>query len=124
MTASANRRLGERRRSERRAVNPWGSLGEVFFGGIWRTSAEIIGYAVEAADGRLGRVADFCIEEESSVITEIVVVARGLSPMQKGVVVPLNAIERIDPRGRKIYLRPTRDELRRWSTRRFPWGRC
>jgi sporulation protein YlmC with PRC-barrel domain len=124
MTASANRRFGERRQSERRAVTPWGSLGEVFLGGIWRTSAEIIGYAVEAADGRLGRVADFCIEKESSVVTEIVVVTRRLLPMQKRVVVPLNAIERIDPRERKIYVRPTRDELRRWSRRRFPWGRC
>jgi sporulation protein YlmC with PRC-barrel domain len=124
MNALANRRSGERRQSQRRAVNPWGSLGEVFLGGIWRTSAEIIGYAVEAADGRLGRVADFCIEKESSVVTEIVVVTRRLLPMQKRVVVPLNAIERIDPRERKIYVRPTRDELRRWSRRRFPWGRC
>ena len=121
MTASANRRLGERRQSQRRALD---FPGPVFFGGTWQTSAELIGYAIEAADGPVGRVADFWLEEESAVITEIVVITRRrLLPLQKRVFVPVSAIERIDWAERKIYLRPTRKELRQWSKRRFPWGR-
>jgi hypothetical protein len=116
---SANRRAGERRRSERRSVDP----GQALLGGDWGTGAEIMGFGVEAADGPFGRVADFYVEEESCVVTEIVVVTPRLLPMRRRVFVPLSAIERIDGGERKIYLRPTRNELRGWSRRRFPWGR-
>jgi hypothetical protein len=122
MTGRADRRSVERRRSQRRGAN--GFSNPVFFGGTWCTGAEIIGYAIEATDGPIGRVADLCVEEESSVVTGMVVITRRLLPLQKRVFVPLNAIERVDAPGRKIYLRRMRHEVKEWSTRRRSrWGR-
>ena len=54
---------------------------------------EVMGYRIQAADGYIGRVAD------------------------GHVFVPLNAIERIDKGERKIYVTPTREEVRRGSRR-------
>jgi hypothetical protein len=74
--------------------------------------AEIIGYRIEAADGDIGRVADFCLEEESSVVTGLLA-----SSGSSRVFVPLNAIDRIDQREKTIYVTPTREEVRRGSRR-------
>lgn len=115
----ANRRAHERRVSQRRAAageRPLPCDSEA----IWRTSAEILGYSVEAADGALGRVEDFCFEEESAVVTAIVVRARRLMPRTKCLVVPLSAIERIDWLGRKVHLRSARAEVRQWSRAACP----
>ena len=105
MAGQTDRRSVERRRAQRRAMNVLDVLG-----------AEILGYRIEAADGDVGRAEDFCVEEESSVVTGL------LATTASGrVFVPLNMIERIDQREKKIYVTPTRDEVRRGSRRR---SRC
>jgi hypothetical protein len=119
MEERKDQRFRERRVSQRRTV------GAAFFspcesGALWRTSAEILGYSVEAADGAVGRVEDFCIEEESSVITAMVVRARGALPRQRRLRLPLSAIERVDWQRRKVYLRPACAEIRRWSEAACP----
>ena len=101
------RRSGDRRRAERRA-----SFADVSFGD------EIIGYRVQAADGYVGRVADFSIEEESWVVTGILATCRRPLPGSRYAFVPLTVIERIDAREKKIYVTPTREEVRRGSRRR------
>lgn len=75
--------------------------------------AEVIGYRVEAADGYVGRAADYCVEEESWVVTGILVTMRG----QTRVFVSLNAIDRIDQRDKTIYVTPTREAVRQGSRR-------
>lgn len=85
----------------RRTVNALDFLGE-----------EVIGYRIQAADGYVGRAEDFCVEEESSVVTGL------LAGTGSGhVFVPLNAIERIDKSEKTIYVTRTRDEVRRGSRR-------
>ena len=75
--------------------------------------AEVIGYRVEAADGYVGRAADYCVEEESWVVTGLLVAMRGATR----VFVPLNAIDRIDQREKTIYVTPTREDVRHGSRR-------
>ena len=75
--------------------------------------ADVIGYRVEAADGYVGRAADYCVEEESWVVTGVLVAMRGAKP----VFVPLNAIDRIDQPEKTIYVTPTREEVRQGSRR-------
>lgn len=105
MASQTERRSVERRQAERRAVSALGSR-----------DAEIIGYRIQAPDGYLGRAADFCVEEESSVVTGILA-RMPRAPGGKHIFVPLNAIERIDERKKTIYVTPPRDELRRGSRR-------
>jgi hypothetical protein len=96
-----NRRSLERRQAQRRTVTALDLLGE-----------EVIGYRIQAADGYIGRVEDFCVEEESSVVTGL------LATSGSGhVFVALNAIERIDKGEQKIYVTPTREDVRRGSRR-------
>jgi hypothetical protein len=104
-----NRRLHERRVCQRRGADGGFSLA-CDSSVLWRSSAEILGFRVQAADGALGRVEDFCVEEESSVITAMVVCGRG-----RLFVVPLDAIARVDWSTRRVYLRPARAQIRRWS---------
>jgi hypothetical protein len=101
MAGQKNRRSVERRRAHRRTVNALDFLG-----------AEVIGYRIQAADGYVGRAEDFCVEEESSVVTGLLTTAGS-----GHVFVPLNAIERIDKSEKKIYVTPTREEVRRGSRR-------
>jgi hypothetical protein len=115
MRARTDRRSGERRQWQRRALDARAFPDQVYFSGIWHGSAEVIGYATEAADGPIGRVADFSIEEESAVVTEIVVMMRRPLRPKRRLFIPLNAIKSIDEQERKIYLWPTRDELGQWS---------
>ena len=102
----ADRRALERRQADRRSASALDFLG-----------TEIIGYRIEAPDGYVGRAADFCVEEEGSVVTGLLAKTRRFWPGGKPVFVPLNAIARIDPREKKIYVTPTRDEVRRGSRR-------
>jgi hypothetical protein len=109
MAGQTDRRSAERRQSERRS-----GVG-LDFHGLPGAGAEILGYAIEARDGYLGRAADFCVEEESSVVTGLLATTRRLLFITGRVFVPLSAIDRIDQRARKIYVRPSRDELKRGS---------
>jgi hypothetical protein len=101
MAGETNRRSLERRQAERRTVTALDFLGE-----------EVIGYCIQAADGYIGRVDDFCVEEESSVVTGLLATSGS-----SHVFVPLNAIGRIDKGEKKIYVTPTREEVRRGSRR-------
>jgi uncharacterized protein YrrD len=101
---SGERRAADRRRSERRAI---------CVDGIWRSSAEMLGFAVEASDGVVGTVADLCCEGESAGVTGLVVATRSLLPGRRRLLVPLGAIAAIDSDRRKIRVRSTRAEIRR-----------
>ena len=85
---------------------------------MYGSTEAIIGYAIEAADGPVGRVADFLIEEESAVVTGIVVRTRGVLPFRRQLCVPINAVERVDPQERRIYVNCTRDAIKAWSKRK------
>ena len=111
MADQADRRAVERRQSERRAVEALDFRAVDASGHLSQGGAEIIGYRIEAPDGYLGRAADFCIEEESSVVTGLLVTTRRRLLGGRRIFVPLSAIERIDSQLRKIYVRPLRDEL-------------
>ena len=110
-----DRRSLERRQADRRRAHldfrGLAAFGDAAFG------AEIIGYRIEARDGYVGRAVDFCVEEESSVVTGLLARTHRLLPWARQLYVPLSAIERIDPREKKIYVTPTRDEVRRGSRR-------
>jgi len=80
-----------------------------------QNAAELIGFAVYTRDGEVGRIEDFCFEEESMGVTEVVVVAGRRRIWRKRLFVPLSAIERVDARKRKIYIRPDPEEIRQWS---------
>lgn len=112
MADQSDRRSVERRQLERRSgrgldFSELAQLGELAEGG-----AEIMGYQVEAADGPIGHVEDFCVEEESSVVTGFLAAP---DPTSKRIFVPLSAVERIDQRAKRIYARLGRDELIRGS---------
>jgi hypothetical protein len=85
---------------------------------MYGSNEAIIGYAIEAADGPAGRVADFLIEEESAVVTGIVVSTRGVLPLRRRACVPINAVQRVDTHERRIYLHCTRDDIKAWSKKR------
>lgn len=110
LSGRSERRAKDRRQSQRRADAVRRARDP-----RWGNSAELVGFRIAAADRTIGKVADFCIEEESLVITELVVVARRLLVGRKRIFVPLDAIERIDWPNRKVYLRSTWREVRRWS---------
>ena len=105
MAAQPERRLAERRQADRRKAKAL-DLG-----------TEVIGYRIEARDGYVGRAVDFCVEHESWVVTGLIAKTRWLLLGSKQVFVPLGAIQRIDPRGKTIYVTPTREDVRRGSRR-------
>jgi hypothetical protein len=112
-----DRRTQERRSSERRVKS--GRLCAPHEGDApWKASCDIIGYAIEASDGALGRVEAFCVEDESLMITEIVVAAARRTGKRRHILVPLSAVGRIDAQERKLYLNSTRDKIRQWSEAR------
>lgn len=82
-----------------------------------RRGHDVIGHEIEARDGPLGRVADFCVEEESWVVTGLLVDPSGNLRTKRRIFIPLSAIERIDRREKKIYVASGRDELARGSRR-------
>lgn len=106
MTGQTDRRSIERRQSRRRTG----------FEDLPRGGAELIGYRIEAPDGYVGRAADFCVEEEGWAVTGLLATMRGQAPSAR-IFVPLNAIDRIDQRAKKIFVTPAREELRRGSRR-------
>jgi uncharacterized protein YrrD len=77
-----------------------------------RSSAEVIGYAIRAADGELGHVEDFVVEDDSWKIAGMVVDTRNWLPGKK-VLVPPSAIADIDWEGRQVTVAMSREELKR-----------
>jgi hypothetical protein len=74
----------------------------------WRCGDEMIGAVLEAADGRIGEVADLVLEEETCAVTDLLVQSEG-----QALLVPLAAVARIDRPRRKLNVRLTREEILR-----------
>jgi hypothetical protein len=108
-SVAPDRRAGERRAIDRRLA---GGVAELH----WQSAAELIGYAVHAGPGAIGRVEDLCVEPDSLVLTEMVIATRRFLWIKR-VHVALNAIDRIDWHNRVVYLRTTREEMQRVSRR-------
>jgi hypothetical protein len=76
-----------------------------------RSSAEIIGYDIEATDGTLGEVADFGVDERTWAIREVVIDTKKWWPGGEVRVAP-QEVASIDWNEGKMHLRLTREELR------------
>ena len=77
-----------------------------------RSCAEVAGYEIRAADGEIGHVEDFVVDEQSWAITGMVVDTTNWLPGGK-VVIPRDAIEAVDWGSRQVAVRMTREELKR-----------
>jgi sporulation protein YlmC with PRC-barrel domain len=76
------------------------------------SSAELVGYSLEAPDGEIGHVEDFLVDDESWAIADMVVDTRKWFPGGKRVLVPPTAVAAIDRPAKKVRVRLTRDEVR------------
>jgi hypothetical protein len=76
------------------------------------SSAELMGYGLEAPDGEIGHVEDFLVDDESWAIADMVVDTRNWLPGGKRVLVPPTAVAEIDRPAKKVRVRLTRDEVR------------
>jgi uncharacterized protein YrrD len=76
-----------------------------------RSSAEVIGYAIEAADGPIGHVEDFLVDESSWALSGMIVDTRNWLPGGK-VVLPPSAVADIDWQNKKVKVRLTREEIK------------
>ena len=77
-----------------------------------RSGAEVVGYRIRAADGALGHVEDFFIDDADWSICAMIVDTRDWLPGRK-VMVPPSAIEAIDWESGAVRVRLRRDELKR-----------
>jgi hypothetical protein len=75
-----------------------------------RSGAEVVGYSIEAADGPIGHVDDFLIDDRPWAIDAMVVDTRNWLPGKK-VLVPPRAIGDIDWDQRQVKVRMTRENL-------------
>jgi sporulation protein YlmC with PRC-barrel domain len=76
-----------------------------------RSSSEVAGYLIRAADGDIGHVEDFLVDSESWAIADMVVDTRNWLPGRK-VLVPPSVIEAVDWANKEVSVRLTREELR------------
>jgi sporulation protein YlmC with PRC-barrel domain len=76
-----------------------------------RSGAEVIGYTIEARDGRLGEVQDFVVDDETWAIRHVIVDTRPWWPGGHVRVAP-DEVGDIDWKERKMRVRLTRQELR------------
>lgn len=76
-----------------------------------RSSDQVIGYAIRAADGRIGHVEDLRLDDSDWSVADLVVDTGGWLPGRK-VLVPPSAIADIDWNSREVRLRMSRDELK------------
>jgi sporulation protein YlmC with PRC-barrel domain len=75
-----------------------------------RSSAEVIGYGIEATDGSIGRVADLVVDDETWAITDVLVDSRQWLPGKLLLISP-EVIERIDWPEKKVHLRLARGDI-------------
>jgi sporulation protein YlmC with PRC-barrel domain len=75
-----------------------------------RSSAEVIGYCIEATDGEVGSVADLVIDDETWEITDVLVDSRDWLPGRLLLISP-QVIERIDWPGKTLHLRLAREDI-------------
>jgi sporulation protein YlmC with PRC-barrel domain len=80
-----------------------------------RSSREVIGYAIHAADGKIGHVEDLRVDDRNWEVSGLVVDTReGISSGKKVLVSP-DAVEDIDWQTKEVRLRLRRDEVERSS---------
>jgi sporulation protein YlmC with PRC-barrel domain len=77
-----------------------------------RSSAEVIGYGIEAIDGSIGKVADLVVDDETWAITDVLVDSRQWLPGKLLLISP-EVIERIDWPEKKVHLRLARGDILR-----------
>ena len=77
-----------------------------------RSSGEVVGYSIHAADGSIGHVADIRVDDRNWAVSDLVVDTRDWLPGRK-VLVPPSAVERIDWSTREVRLRLRREDVER-----------
>jgi sporulation protein YlmC with PRC-barrel domain len=75
-----------------------------------RSSGEVVGYAIHAADGKIGHVEDIRVDDRNWAVSDLVVDTRDWLPGRK-VLVPPSAVEDIDWRSKGVRLRLRREEV-------------
>jgi uncharacterized protein YrrD len=98
-------RSGERARQLRQAER---KAGESHL----RSSGEVIGYSIHAADGAIGHVDDILVDDRNWAIADLVVDTRDWLPGRK-VRVPPSAIDDIDWESKEVRIRMRRAEVER-----------
>lgn len=76
-----------------------------------RSTAEVVGYHIQASDGGIGRVTDFLFDDEEWAIRELVVDTSNWLPGRKVLIAP-PWIERIRWAERKVYVALTQESVR------------
>jgi len=76
-----------------------------------RSSAEVVGYQIQATDGTLGHVEDFLIDDGTWAITDMLIDTRNWLP-GRTVRVPPSAIDQVDWSNKQVRVRMTRDEIK------------
>lgn len=76
-----------------------------------RSSAEVIGYDIEARDGGIGHIVDFLFDERSWQIRFVVVDTRNWLPGRLVLIAPAS-IERIEWSGRRAHVRLSREAVK------------
>jgi sporulation protein YlmC with PRC-barrel domain len=82
-----------------------------------RSSDELIGYSIQAADGKVGHLEDLRVDDRDWAVSDLVVDTRDWLPGRK-VLVPPGAVEGIDWSTREVRLRLRRAEVERASPSR------
>ncbi|MCK2213418.1 PRC-barrel domain-containing protein [Actinomadura sp. ATCC 31491] len=72
-------------------------------------SIDLVGYEVDASDGKVGSVD----EANNAVGDSYVIVDTGPWIFGRKVLIPAGAVERIDPDERKLYIGRTKDEIKK-----------
>lgn len=75
-----------------------------------RSSDEVIGYSIHAADGKIGHVEDIRVDDRNWAVSDLVVDTRDWLPGKK-VLVPPSAVEDIDWNTREVRLRMRREDV-------------
>lgn len=77
-----------------------------------RSSDEVIGYSIHAADGKIGHVEDIRLDDRNWAVSDLVVDTRDWLPGKK-VLVPPSAVDSIDWNTREVRLRMSRADVDR-----------
>jgi hypothetical protein len=76
-----------------------------------RSTHDVSGYFIEAADGEIGHVEDFVIDDETWAIRYLVVATRNWWPGKKVLISP-QWIERVSWTGSKVFINLTREAIK------------
>jgi uncharacterized protein YrrD len=76
-----------------------------------RSMKEVTGYYIQAADGEIGHVEDFVVDDETWAVRYVVVDTRNWLPAKK-VLVARDWVERVSWDERKVFVNLTREQVR------------